>query len=239
MDVWTKKFPLGFSFTDRGDRLSLWAMFDFFQEAATFHAEVLGVGKNDLDAKRQGWALSRMELEVLKRPHYNEEITVRTWPHGSEKLFAIRDYDIYAGDEPLVLARSNWLIWDIDNRRPLRIGPIAESLPANEGRDSLPADRRIVPALGEMPGLQACGSRKAAYSDVDSNGHVNNARYIQWIQDITEPAILENADKMHFVINYVAEIHPGETIDLFCGGGCYEGRKQDGTVSFRAKLEIV
>ncbi|MDR3276766.1 MAG: acyl-ACP thioesterase [Treponema sp.] len=242
MNIWQTKLQLGFGDTDRSARLTLSSVFDFFQEAATFHAETLGMGKEALEAARQGWILSRMSVVVEKRPRYKDLITVRSWPRGSERLFAVRDYDIRDdADRPLVRARSGWLIWDIDKRRPLRLQSLVEKLPLNEGLDALPAFR----ALDTREGLIPAGERRAAYSDLDSNGHVNNARYIQWVQDVTEPEILERADSMDFDINYIAEVRPGETITLFsgpiageAGTFAYEGRRGDGMAVFRAELQL-
>jgi acyl-ACP thioesterase len=122
---------------------------------------------------------------------------------------------------------------------------VVEYLPLNEGLDALPPEERVVPSLAAFEHLQAAGERRAVYSDLDSNGHMNNARYIQWIQDMSDVEVLEKAETMHFIINYIAEIHPEETISLFSsaetGAGssrllCYEGRRGD-TAVFRAKLQ--
>jgi hypothetical protein len=43
---------------------------------------------------------------------------------------------------------------------------------------------------------------------------MNNARYIQWIQDLFAPGILENARSIRLDINYLSEVKPGESIEL-------------------------
>jgi len=69
-------------------------------------------------------------------------------------------------------------------------------------------------AIREFTGEQSF-LRKACYSDIDFNGHVNNARYIQWIQDIIEPGTLETAKQIRLDINYLSEVRCGETIRLY------------------------
>jgi hypothetical protein len=59
------------------------------------------------------------------------------------------------------------------------------------------------------------GERRAVYSDIDFYGHVNNVRYIQWIQDMVDPGILDTADQIRLDINYVNEVLPGETVELW------------------------
>jgi len=62
--------------------------------------------------------------------------------------------------------------------------------------------------------LNFAGSRLAAYSDIDFYGHVNNVRYVQWIQDITPPDLLDRAGQMRLDINYMSETLPGELVEL-------------------------
>jgi acyl-ACP thioesterase len=243
MDIIRNTFPLCFKDIDRSDRLTLAAAFDYFQEAAINHAEILGVGRESMAQTGQGWILSRMSVLMERRPKFRETVTVRSWPRGWEKLFALRHYDIRdASDTPIVRARSCWIIIDIEKRRPLRPQAIMETLPLNEGINAL-----LSGAAGLEPrkDLVKAGERKAAYSDIDYNGHVNNARYIQWVQDAVQPELLEGAEKMQMDINYLNEIKPGETTEIFCaplgkeGAFAFEGRKIDGAqAAFRAELRL-
>jgi acyl-CoA thioesterase FadM len=116
-----------------------------------------------------------------------------------------------------------------------------EKLPLNPGLDALPEGVSGLP-IRDM--LTKAGERRAAYSDIDYNRHVNNTRYIQWIQDITDPELLEQAPHMRLDINYLSEIKGGETTELWSAplsdsGFAFEGRRHDGgQVVFRAELRI-
>jgi acyl-ACP thioesterase len=213
MDIWRETFPLRFGAIDRSDRLTLWSTFEFFQDAAISHAEALGVGREAMKTTGQVWVLSRLSVFWERRPKYGEIITVRSWPRGWEKLFAIRDYDIRdTEDRPIVRGRSGWLILDIEKRRPLRVQQIVDTLPLNGGENAFSA---AAPGLSARENLVQRGERCAAYSDVDYNGHVNNTRYIQWIQDIVDPLLLDHAEKMRLDINYLSEVKPGEITGLW------------------------
>jgi acyl-ACP thioesterase len=243
MDILQNTLPLCFGDIDRSDRLTLSAIFDYFQEAAISHAEFLGVGREAMAQTGQGWILSRMSVLVERRPKFQETVTVRSWPRGWEKLFALRDYDIRdASDTHLVRARSGWLIIDMEKRRPLRPQGIMDTLPRNEGIDALPSGAA---GLEARENLVKAGERKALYSDVDYNGHVNNVRYIQWIQDAVPPEQLEGAGKMRLDINYLNEVKPGETTEILlaplgeAGAFAFEGRKIGGAqAAFRAELRL-
>lgn len=240
--VWQEEFRIRFWDVDKTNQLTLSGTFDFFQEAAIAHADNLGVGKKDLDAKQQAWILSRMSVLIERRPCKNEIITVRTWPRGPEKLFVLRDFD-FLDEKNITIARgrSAWLVLDMEKHRPLRPQPVVEHMPLNEGMDALPEG---VQGIDAETGLVKIYDRQAAYSDIDYNGHVNNARYIQWIQDAIEPDVLYDARQMKLDINYLSEVKPGESISIWScpvnlksGTLAIEGKHSDSDVpAFRAQL---
>jgi len=207
LPIWSESCLVRFGAIDASDSMTLDAVFNFFQEAAISHAENLGVGREAMARSGQVWILSRISVQVDRRPKYGETVTVRTWPRGGEKLFALRDFDIRdAQDNAAVRARSCWLIIDMEKRRPLRPQSIMDNLPQNAGLDSLDAAL----ALEERLSLQKDSEHRALYTDVDYNGHVNNVSYIRWIEDAVDPALLERAGRMRLDINYMNEVRPGE-----------------------------
>ena len=262
MDVWQEKVNLRFGSVDRSDRLTLGAAFSFFQEAAISHAAVLGVGRDAMTESGHAWVLSRLSVFMEKRPKYRENLTVRSWPRGPEKLFCLRDYDILdESGKALVRGRSGWLVLDMEKRRPLRVQTITEKLPLNQGMDALVSGPL---GLETRETLVTAGNRLAAYSDIDFYGHVNNVRFVQWIQDITPPEILDQAEQMRLDINYLSETLPGELVELLSApidnsplesrlpaedypkdnphsplsAFAYEGRRQTGQCAFRAELRL-
>jgi acyl-ACP thioesterase len=243
--VWSESCAVRFGAIDKSDTMTLDAALDFFQEAAISHAENLGVGREAMARTNQVWILSRMSTLINRRPQYGETVTVRTWPRGGEKLFALRDFDMRdAADNPVIQARSCWLIIDIEKRRPLRPQSIMDTMPQNEGQDALAAAVN----LAERPSLQKIAERQALYTDVDYNGHVNNVSYIRWIEDTVDPALLEQAARMRLDINYLNEILPDEITEIWSAhiegaeaahGFAFEGRKSPaGQAAFRAELRL-
>jgi acyl-ACP thioesterase len=257
VDIWRETASVRFGNVDQSDRLTLGAIFGFFQEASISHAADLGVGRDTLAATGQAWVISRLSVFIKRRPAYGETITISSWPRKWEKLFALRDYEIRdAKNEPVVRGRSGWLVLDIEKRRPLRVQQIMESLPGNDGVDALLSGPL---GLESRENLMLAACREARYSDIDYYGHMNNARYIQWIQDYTAPEELSAADEARLDINYLSEVMPGERIEIWtaplenAGPGekgnpgdypslpgrafAYEGRRPgSGQAVFRAEL---
>jgi acyl-ACP thioesterase len=219
MDIYAQESIIRFADVDQSDTLTMASTFDLFQEAAINHAEILGVGREAMKQSGQVWILSRISVFMERRPQFGEKVTIRTWPRGANKLFAIRDYDIRRSGAD-VRGRSGWLVVDLEKRRPLRPQTAMENLPANEGENALPGanlqgnDPPPSLAVREFAPEQSV-LRRVCYSDIDYNGHVNNTRYIQWIQDLIDPEILETAKQMRLDINYLSEARYGETIKLY------------------------
>jgi acyl-ACP thioesterase len=245
-DIWQEKYTVQFGNVDQSGRLAPTAVFEYFQNVAMNHAEDLGCGREVMQKTGQVWILSRLSVVMDERPQLGQSITVRSWPRSWEKLFALRDYDILdETGKPLICGRSGWIILDIEKRRPLRPQTVVDTLPLNDGLNALPSGAR---ALASRQNLVKVGERKAVYSDIDYNGHVNNVRYIQWISDIIDAEQLTSADLLRLDINYMSEIFPGEVTELWTAPleseseeyqtvVAIEGRKQgDGQVNFRAEL---
>ena len=249
VNVWQEDFLIRFGSIDNSDRLTLDAVFNFFQEAAISHAENLGVGREDMANSGQAWILSRLSVMVERRPKYLETVNVRTWPRGGEKLFAMRNYEIRDKDNTAIVSGlSAWLVVDIEKRRPVRPQAALEKLPSNEGLNAMPPESNGAAALTARSDLQKVMERKALYTDVDYNGHVNNVKYVEWIEDALAPQFLEKANKMRLDINYVGEILAGEAVEILsapiddasCNGAfAFEGRKiENGQAAFRAELRL-
>ena len=260
-DIYQENIPVRFASVDRSDRLTLAAIFDYFQNAAIDHAEALGAGRNALKQTGQAWILSRFSVFAESRPYYDTKILLKSWPRPPEKLFFMRDYQIEAAENNnpgkiFVRGRSAWLVIDINKRRPLRMENITLNLPVNRDLSAL---ETLPQSLAACKNITKKSERTAAYSDIDYYGHVNNARYVQWIQDICPQESLEKANQIRFDINYLNETLPGEkaelysssvidTISLNTGGNDYpknpfeaiafEGRRagQSDQIIFRAEL---
>ena len=258
MNIWREALDVRFGDIDCSNRLTLWSIFSFFQEAAISHAAELGVGREAMMRKGQVWVLSRLSLFVERRPVYGEIIEVSTWPRGWDKLFALRDYEIKSDKGVTqVRGRGSWLVLDAQTRKPLRSESSMHSIPSNNGIDAFTSNPS---GLDQKDELEKVSSRHALYSDIDFFGHMNNARYIQWIQDAADMEILTHAPQLRLDINYLSEVMPGEEVELWTGpldanyvsessrkdrnypsrngpGFAFEGRRPDsGKAVFRSEL---
>ena len=87
-----QKFTIPCYNTDASWRLKPSSFMDLAQEAAGQHAVYLGFGYDDLIATNTAWILSRVHVEFVDAPKWRENITLRTWHKGLNRLFFLRDF---------------------------------------------------------------------------------------------------------------------------------------------------
>jgi acyl-ACP thioesterase len=217
VDVWEERFTVKLADVDGFNKLKPSALFGFFQQATALHGDDLGIGVRKVAESGQGWMLSRFSVELKRRPAMSEKLTLKTWPRGFKRLFAIRDYLITDESGANVAeGRSGWLVIDLKKRRPLREESLCLKLPLNSDMPDMVPDG--LAALTAIDGAQMVCEKTPGYSDGDYNGHVNNVRYIEWLQDIVFLEAPEDGagfDVLRIDINYINEIIPGEKALLY------------------------
>lgn len=209
------KMTVKSSETDFRHQLKLSNLFLWLQDAASDHAASLGFGFEDLAKHDLAWVLSRMKVRAYDFPQMGETVTLKTWPKGiHQKIFYMRDYTLTGEDgRKLAVATSAFLIIDTRTRRmaiPNAL-KLSASMPDNGG---LSAIDEPLEHLTPVDHLRDCYSVHAGYSMVDVVGHVNNARYIDWISDCFPMEDYQTHRAGWLQINYLNEVKPGDVVKL-------------------------
>jgi acyl-ACP thioesterase len=200
--------------TDYKGLVYIHSLLNYIQDIAAGHAELLKFGREDLLAGNRFWILSRQLAEFYRLPAWGETITLKTWPRGTEGLFALRDIEITDGKGEIVAAAStSWVIVDLETRRPCRPDaepglanrefPQESALQRNAGKIKAPAEVEVV----SLPFWVKPG-------DLDVNYHVNNVKYIQWVMDSMPMAFLSSNRVSSLEVNYIAEGVDGDQITI-------------------------
>jgi len=104
-NIWQETYQIRSYEVDCHHRLSVLAIFNFMQEAASRHAEALGVSIQQLLAENYTWLLSRLKIKIASFSGWQDQINIRTWPSGAQRLFALRDFELQ--DAILILRRES------------------------------------------------------------------------------------------------------------------------------------
>ena len=203
--------------TDFDRRIKPFALQSRLQELTYRASAEGGAGYADLRERGLFWALNRMHIVVDRWPVWGENLVLQSWFRGRTGPMYQRNYVLGPADDPdgapLVRATSAWTVSALEGRSVSREMVYPESFAEDDAL--LPfCPNVLVPAEVE---LAPAGSRVAAWSDLDSNGHVNNCFYPQWATDLLGFKYLSSHQLTDIQVGYYREIHPGEQLDFFLG----------------------
>jgi medium-chain acyl-[acyl-carrier-protein] hydrolase len=224
--IWNEIISINFSETDFQQQWKPSAFFTAMQEVGSLHATHLGYDYKELFASNMSWVLSRVKIQFFSFPKVGEKINIQTWPKGiHNKLFFMRDFFFLSAEgSRFAAATCAFVLINIKERRILPWRVLKGELPDNQG---LSAIEQFPNRLDLPESFQESFSVQARYSDVDLMGHVNNARYIEWITDCFPVHQFQTHQLEWLQINYLSEIKPGENISISS-----EMDKKDSSVSY-------
>jgi len=105
------------------------------------------------------------------------------------------------------------VLFNIRERYLCRTGEIGENYPYDLAHGTALAE----PTKIKMPdNMEHLARRIVMYSDTDMNGHMNNAKYADWICELFSPDTLKNDQMADLRINYIAETYMDDVVDIYC-----------------------
>lgn len=156
-----------------------------------------------------GWVITQYHIDVKRAPKVGETIVVGTQATGYNRFFCYRDFWINdTNGNELVSVHSTFVMMDIKTRK---IIPVIKEIVAKF--DLEPSTRIVhfprIPHLDENKPIISQDYR-VRYFDIDNNGHVNNTRYFDWMQDVLGFDFLQNHVIKTADVRYEREVHYGE-----------------------------
>ncbi|MBR2768312.1 MAG: hypothetical protein IKD68_05215 [Solobacterium sp.] len=237
-EEFSRTIRINASSCDRFQRLRMSALFSILQEMSISDVEGIGVTREMTLDKGLLWVISRMKLEFERMISYDEEITFSTWPGERSHMMFPRYYEARDAEGNLVFRGSSlWLLISESTRTIIRPEDYGIEIPAREGKEQC----ELPMALRSIDSDRPASIRTVLYSDIDLNGHVNNTRYLDWIDDLFDVHFHEVYVPTAVQINYDHEVEYGSSVSLH-----YEYGEQiyriDGKLgdhaAFRARFEV-
>ena len=211
---YTDRYTIPCYDTDASWRLKPTSFMNLAQEAAGRHAVYLGFGYDDLIKTNTAWILPRVHVEFVDTPKWREEITLNTWHKGLNRLFFLRDFLITDNEgRTRVKATTSWLVLNLETRRLVRDPNLMEEgTVCTENVIDTPADKVQMPKDAEV---ELVRRHTVSYSDIDTNGHTNNAMYMQRSMNSVDYDITSTRAVKEFTINFNHETKAGDVVDIY------------------------
>jgi acyl-ACP thioesterase len=209
-DAWREEFVIRSYEVDMCGKVPVPVILNFAQEAASNHADSLKLGIEDLESMDRFWVLSRIRIDVADFPRWGDLIVLHTWPGGTYRLFAQREFRFADDAERVIISASSaWLVLDTRTRRPVRIEQmfIDRGLPLERDPRCAELDK-----LPPMEGNDHESHRTVQLSDLDINDHVNNARYVEWVLNTYSRDFVQQHEVCGCEINFLSECGYAEEV---------------------------
>lgn len=202
-----------FSMCDKLGNMSLHSLLQLASDTGVEDFKRRNMSRDELVKAGYAILLSRLAFRFHVIPKENQHITIHTIEEKNESLQFIRTYEIEDTDtkQPLISGISSWLLVDIKTRRLLPIKQFTMREPTIlQLEHDCPKPKKIA----STDNMIQIDSREIRDSDIDANGHVNNARYAAFITDsiVDLPKGLVVKD---FFLNFCSEALYKDSLVIF------------------------
>lgn len=212
---------------DRYGRVKPSVLLLFAQEAAGGHCTQLALDWDTLAKQNLFWAVIRHRVQITRLPVAGETVTVETWPMPTTRSAFPRATIAYdAQGNEVFRTISLWVLMDMRSRSMVLPGKSGIDLTGTLRGCELAPPGSILPKL-----LENAVTRRVGYTELDRNGHMNNTRYMDWIDDLLPSEFHAGHPVKEFTICYLSEAKEGQQIDLHwqvTDGNCLQvdGRRE-------------
>ncbi len=182
----------------------------FCQDVAGHHCLQLGTDYDSLARKNLFWAIIRQKVQITRLPRSGETIHVQTWPMPTTRTCYPRSTVAYdqEGNE-LFRSIGMWVLMDRTTR--------AMILPGKSGvtvQGLLTGTELATPGSLSPKQLANLSLRQVSYSDLDRNGHMNNTKYLEWMDDLLPSAFHRDNVPKEFTVCYHSEARETDELHM-------------------------
>ena len=212
-NVFDKNYELRYFEMNKYGVASPTAILTLLEETAAEHCHNINHCLYSLERQNIGWVLVSGTINMIRYPNYKERIAIRTW---ISKFTLVKGYreNIIFDDSGTVIGKAKgiWVFYDIEKKKPV---PIIEQIKLKWG---------INPEVSQEVNFDTIkigddSNYKLEYdilkSDVDSNKHVNNIKYLHWLVESVPDDILDNYILKRIDARFFSEGKLGEKIRVY------------------------
>mgnify|MGYP000991901105 CR=1 FL=1 len=231
------KMKIPFDMADMNGHIKLPDVILLSLQVSGMQSIELGVSDKDvLERYNLVWIITDYAIDVVRLPHFAEEITIETEALTYNRLFCYRRFTIYdeAGQE-IIRMVATFVLMDRDSRKVHAVEPEIVAPYQSE------FDKKLIrgPKYANLENSISKDYHVRFY-DLDMNGHVNNSKYLDWVFEVMGADFLTHHVPKKVHLKYVKEVLAG---GLITSQYEQEGLKtqhqisSDGQINAQAEIE--
>lgn len=208
--IYRKEFHIDVMSVDAFGRLKPSMLLYYLQESAGGHFSTLEDPADPIAEKHLFWAVTRHRVQVSRLPVLGETVTVETWPMPTSRVAYPRAFVFYDSEgNEICRAVSLWVFMDSHTRGMVLPSKSGVTVNGMLRGTELEIPKSLLPR--ELP---QSVTRTVTYSLLDTNEHMNNTRYLDWIDDLLPSAFHQAHPLKEFTVCYLSEAKEGQEIAL-------------------------
>lgn len=193
--------------TEVTGEMGIGKLVDMMMLASEDHSDSVGVTTQKVLGLGLGWVITQHLLEVKRLPKTNEVVTVSTKAASYNPYFCYRDFWVKAADgTTLAKMHTVFVLMDQEKRKITRIVP--ELVAPFESEFTKKIERNRLPKAPQT--ITARHDYGVRFMDIDSNHHVNNVHYFDWMLDVLGADFLIKHRLKEMNIQYKQEVRYGQ-----------------------------
>lgn len=210
--TFTKKYEIHYYEVDYKLRCKLSSIINFICDVGTQQSESVGGGMEYCLKNNCAWVFYKYDIKMYRYPRFGETITLSTTPIGFKKFYGLRKYVIKDEENNIIgEALALFFLINTDKRRPMRI--------QEEQYDFYGVDGDIncdisMDKIEKVEKEQYYKQFNIRYSDIDSNKHVNNVKYVEWAIESVPLDIVKEYELKNIKVIFEKETKYGESISV-------------------------
>ena len=208
--IYSQDFFINDACVDCFGRLKSSMILYYAQEVAGKHFDRISMTYEELAQRGMFWAIIRQRVQITRLPLSGETIHVETWPMPNSRVAYPRSVVAYdeAGNE-VFRCISLWVLMDLNSRAMILPGKSGISVPGTLRGNELAAPNALPAKI-----LANHRSRCVSFTDLDRNGHMNNTKYLDWIDDLLPSDFHRENTLKEIVVCYLSEAREGQKLDM-------------------------
>jgi len=209
--IFEKTFHLGTAECDVVGKWKLSDLMDSLQNTANEQSHALKIWHSDLTDMNLSWVLYKTELVIEQYPFLGETVYIQTFMKGPKSIFCPRYYYV-KNRENQIIARAGSLLVLMDRTTRKAVSPESKGIHIPDA-DGVEPSLKISMGRKQLSGQKSIEKYTPQYSDIDVNGHVNNARYADWLCNSLGIDTLRENEIIYASFRYISEVRPEDKVD--------------------------
>lgn len=211
-NTFKKNYLINIYDVDSSHKCKFSSLANYLWDIVISQSDYLGETEEGFVHNQCVWVLLKYDITIHKYPRFKDVITVDTKALGTKRFYGYRENKIKDSNGEIIgEVVSTAILIDFEKRRPMKISEEQSAIYGLNG------ELDEVPPLDDIPKVERedySSDYTIRFSDIDSNGHVNNVKYMEMAVDTLPRSILNEYEIHNVKVLFKKETTDGNKVHV-------------------------